>query len=53
MLGTARWLPGGVYGEALAVHVHRPSEGPVRAAIVLAPPVGREQVISYLSLIHI
>lgn len=50
MLGTARWLPGGVYGEALAVHVHRPSEGPVRAAIVLAPPVGREQVISYRTL---
>lgn len=49
-LGTARWLPGSADGEALAVHVHRPSEGPVRAAIVLAPPVGREQVISYRTL---
>lgn len=50
VLGTARWVPSSTDGEALAVHVHRPSDGAVRRALVLAPPIGREQVISYRTL---
>lgn len=47
-LGEPRWLPLG--DQALAVRVHRPQTEDIRRIIVLAPPFGREQVISSRTL---
>lgn len=47
-LGEPRWLPLG--DQALAVRVHRPQTEDVQRIIVLAPPFGREQVVSTRTL---
>lgn len=49
-LGAPVWMPVGDQGHALAVRVHRPRTGRIRRIFVLAPPFGREQVISSRTL---
>lgn len=49
-LGVPVWVPVGGQGHALAVRVHRPRVGRIRRVLVLAPPFGREQVISSRTL---
>ncbi|MBN6752701.1 hypothetical protein JRG18_04075 [Kocuria palustris] len=49
-LGVPVWVPAGDQGHALAARVHRPRRGRIRRILVLAPPFGREQVISSRTL---
>lgn len=47
-LGLATWIPSGE--RFLYSWVHQPASGPVKGAVVIAPPLAREQVISYRTL---
>lgn len=47
-LGEASWISSG--GNSLYGWVHRPSAAHVKGAVVIAPPLAREQVISHRTL---
>ncbi|WP_045076436.1 hypothetical protein [Psychromicrobium lacuslunae] len=47
-LGNATWIPSGE--RFLYSWVHQPSNGMVKGAVLIAPPLAREQVISYRTL---
>lgn len=47
-LGVASWIP--LPDRSLYSWVHRPQNGEAKGAVVIAPPLAREQVISYRTL---
>ncbi|WP_394940688.1 hypothetical protein [Psychromicrobium sp. YIM B11713] len=46
--GTATWIPSG--NRSLYSWVHLPKSGQAKGAVIIAPPLAREQVISYRTL---